>query len=30
MIIRPTNNKLLTANAGPFLVTRVYPPHVDL
>ena len=30
MIIRPTNNKLLTTNAGPFLVLRVKPPLVEL
>ena len=30
MIIRPSTNKLLTANAGPFLVTHLSPPHVTL
>ena len=30
MIIRPSHNKLLTTNAGPFLILRVQPPIVDL
>ena len=30
MIIRPSHNKLLTTNAGPFLILRVKPPIVDL
>ena len=30
MVIRPAHNKLLTSNAGPFLFTRVEPPHVWL
>ena len=30
MVVRPRTNKLLTANAGPFLVTRVSLPHVYL
>jgi hypothetical protein len=30
MIIRPRNNKLLTTNAGPFIVVRVDLPHVYL
>lgn len=30
MIIRPRNNKLLTANAGPFLIVSIKLPHVHL
>jgi hypothetical protein len=30
MIIRPKHNKLLCANAGPFLVTLIKLPHVHL
>jgi hypothetical protein len=30
MIIRPRTNKLLTANAGPFLVIEVKLPHIKL
>ena len=30
MIIRPKSNKLLTANAGPFIITALSPPHVSL
>ena len=28
MVIRPTNNKIVTTNASPFLVTQVQLPHV--
>lgn len=30
MITRPKHNKILTPNAGPFIVIRVDPPHVFL
>ena len=30
MVIRPKSNKLLTTNAGPFLITSLSPPHVSL
>ena len=30
MIIRPRTNKLLTSNAGPFLITKIHLPHVHL
>ena len=30
MVVRPRHNKILTANAGPFLVLRCEPPHVHL
>lgn len=30
MVCRPSNNKLLTRNAGPFLVTKIEHPHVTL
>ena len=30
MVIRPKSNKLLTANAGPFIITALKPPHVSL
>lgn len=30
MIIRPKHHKLLCANAGPFLITRIKLPHVHL
>ena len=30
MVLRPRTSKLLTRNAGPFLVTRLEPPHVRL
>jgi len=30
MVIRPARTKLMTANAGPFMVTKVDLPHVFL
>ena len=30
MLLRPAHNKLLTANSGPYLVTKLTPPHVHL
>lgn len=30
MVTRPRHNKILTPNAGPFLVLRLDPPHVTL
>ena len=30
MVIRPRTNKILTANASPFLVTHAQPLHVWL
>ena len=30
MLLRPSTSKLLTRNAGPFLVVRVALPHVWL
>ena len=30
MVLRPCTSKLLTRNAGPFLVTCLEPPHVWL
>jgi hypothetical protein len=30
MVVRPKTHKLFTRNAGPFLVTKVAPPHVHL
>jgi hypothetical protein len=30
MVTRPRTHKLYSRNAGPFLVTKVTPPHVFL
>ncbi len=30
MVTRPRTHKLFTRNAGPFIVTKMAPPHVYL
>ncbi len=30
MVTRPRTHKLFTRNAGPFIVTKIAPPHVYL
>ena len=30
MLLRPSHNKLLTANSGPNLATKIHLPHIHL